>query len=242
MIRSQCRLMGRLIGPIGGRCVRVNGMPPCTLLAEGVAIREVCRRLGVARGTVRRFARATTVEELLTRNGTGHRISILEPFKPYLHQRWNEGCTNATALFAEITMRGYRGGQNIVRQYLHQFRTAVQIPRPPRKPPSVRRVVSWIMTNPEHMTTVDQRKLDAILAAGPHLNALASHVRAFATIMCSRRGQELEAWMAAVDADDQPALRSFVLGLRRDQDAVTAGLTRPGAVEPSKATSIVFSG
>lgn len=34
-------------------------------------------------------------------------------------------------------------------------------------------------------------------------------------------------WMTAVDADDQPSLRSFVRGLRRDQDAVTAGLTLP---------------
>jgi transposase len=33
--------------------------------------------------------------------------------------------------------------------------------------------------------------------------------------------------MAAVDADALPALRSFVIGLRRDQDAVTAGLTLP---------------
>ena len=90
------------------------------------------------------------------------------------------------------------------------------------------------MTDPEHITAVDQQKLDAILAASPQLNALAGHVRAFATMMCSRRGQELEAWMAAVDIDDQPALRSFVLGLRRDQDAVTAGLSLPwssGAVE-----------
>jgi hypothetical protein len=35
--------------------------------------------------------------------------------------------------------------------------------------------------------------------------------------------RNLEAWMAAVDADDQPALHSFVVGLRRDQDAVAAG-------------------
>jgi transposase len=151
------------------------------LVADGTAIREVCRRLGLARGTVRRFARATTVEELLARNGTGYRPSILEPFKPYLHQRWNEGHTNATALFTEITTRGYRGGQNIVRQYLHQFRTAVHIPRPPRKPPSVRRVVSWIMTDPQHMTATNQQKLDAILAASPDLDALAGHVRSFAT-------------------------------------------------------------
>lgn len=91
--------------------VRERHVAVHTLLAEGVGIREVCLRLSLSRGTVRRFARATIVEELLTRNGTGRRTSILEPFKPYLHQRWNEGCTNATVLFTESTTRGYRGGR-----------------------------------------------------------------------------------------------------------------------------------
>jgi transposase len=198
-----------------------------TLLAEGVGIRAICGRLGLARGTVRRFARADTVEELLTRNGTGRRPSLLDEFKPYLHQRWNSGCTNAAVLFAEITARGYRGGQSLVRHYLHQFRTTVRIPRPPSTPPSVRRVTGWIMTDPANTESTDQTKLDSILAASPHLTELVGHVRAFATMMCSLRGHELEAWMAAVDADDQPELRSFVRGVCRDQDAVTAGLTLP---------------
>jgi transposase len=175
------------------------------LLSQGVAIKAICRQLDLARGTVRRFARADTVEELLTRNATGRRTSILEPFTPYLHQRWNEGCTNATALFAEITARGYRGGQNLVRHYLHQFRATTSIPKPAPKPPSVRRVAGWIMTNPPNMNETDQQKLDAVLAASPHLAALAGHVRAFATIMCARRGQQLESWMTAVDADGPPA-------------------------------------
>jgi transposase len=83
------------------------------------------------------------------------------------------------------------------------------------------------MTDPPNMDDADQQRLHAILAASPHLNALTGHVRAFASMMCSLRGRDLEAWMAAGDADDQPALHSFVLGLRRDQDAVTAGLTLP---------------
>jgi hypothetical protein len=51
------------------------------LIADGVGIKGICRQLDLSRGTVRRFARADTVEELLTRNGTGHRASLLEEFK-----------------------------------------------------------------------------------------------------------------------------------------------------------------
>lgn len=83
------------------------------------------------------------------------------------------------------------------------------------------------MTDPAAIDPDDQQRLDAILAASPALNALAGHVRSFATMMCSLRGQDLEAWMAAVDNDNLPALRSFVLGLHRDLDAVTVGVTLP---------------
>ena len=39
------------------------------------------------------------------------------------------------------------------------------------------------------------------------------------------RGDRLQQWMDDVQADDLPDLHSFVSGLRRDLDAVTAGLT-----------------
>ncbi|MDN2496281.1 transposase, partial [Nocardia nova] len=81
------------------------------------------------------------------------------------------------------------------------------------------------MTDPAGLAPDPQRQLDAILTASPELTALADHVRSFADMMRHLRGSELEAWMKAVDADDHPALHSFVRGLRRDQDAATAGLT-----------------
>jgi transposase len=49
-------------------------------------------------------------------------------------------------------------------------------------------------------------------------------------------GQNLDAWMAAVDANELPRLHSFVTGLKRDYAAVLNGLTLPrssGAVEGS---------
>lgn len=122
----------------------------------------------------------------------------------------------------------------MVRNYLQPFRALAQIPAAPPKPPMVRKVVSWIMTNPDVLAPEHQTRLDAILAASPELAALTGHVRNFAEIMGQRRGRDLEQWMVTVDSDDQPALHSFVRGMRRDQDAVTAGLTlswSSGAVE-----------
>ena len=51
---------------------------------------------------------------------------------------------------------------------------------------------------------------------------------AFAEMMTARTGsRDLEAWLAAVEADDQAGLRSLAAGIRADQQAVTNGLTLP---------------
>jgi transposase len=205
-------------------------------LEDGQSIRAITDRLAISRGTVRRFARAATAEELLVNNGTGRRRSLLEEFKPYLHQRWNSGCTNSARLFDEITDRGYTGGPQILRKYLRTLRAtgSDQETGTPLKPPSVRRVTAWIMSDPANLEPGTQRRLEAVLAASPALAAIAGHVRAFAVMMCQLRGTQLESWIAAVTSDDLPALHSFVTGLRRDHDAGTAGLTLPWNSGPAE--------
>jgi transposase len=101
--------------------------------------------------------------------------------------------------------------------------------------PKVRAVTSWIMTSPANLADADRVGLDAILAASPELAAVTASVRAFAAIMNARRGRKLlETWMSAAEAAGEPGLRSFVTGLRADQEAVTNGLSlrwSSGAVE-----------
>jgi transposase len=96
------------------------------------------------------------------------------------------------------------------------------------------------MTRPASLPAGDQRALAAILDGCPELAALQAHVRALAQMMTERRGRDLEKWMTEATASGEPELRSFVTGLRRDQDAVTAGLTlrwSAGVVEgPSTAS------
>jgi transposase len=195
------------------------------LLADGRSQAAIATELGLSRNTVRRFARATGPGELLVRDWAPRTPGILHDYEPYLRERWNSGCTNATVLWHEISAHGYRGGYSSVRDHLARFRGNAAIPDPAPEPPKARAVTSWIMTRPDDLDPADQASLDAILASSPELAAVTTHVRTFADLMTQRRGRELEQWMTAAAASGEPALQSFVTGLRADQDAVTAGLT-----------------
>jgi hypothetical protein len=84
------------------------------LRAQGKGIKPIARETGLAKETIRRFYRAATIDELLAKVRDG-RPSLLDDYKPYLHQRWNEGCTNVRQLHAELRQRGYKGGYGTIR-------------------------------------------------------------------------------------------------------------------------------
>ncbi len=94
--------------------------------------------------------------------------------------------------------------------------------------PATRRITRWLLTRPAALSDEEQAQLASVLDRCPHLSVLAACVRSFAEIMARRRGeQELEGWLTRAEAADLPELRSFANGIRRDQQAVTAGLTLP---------------
>ncbi len=202
------------------------------LLAAGKSLSAICRILSLDRKTVQRFARAGDVEELLGKARS--RGSLLDPFKPYLHERFNNGCTDATQLTKEIIELGYRSSDKTVRRYLHPFRATLTAPPPVPVPPTVRRVVGWLTRRPDDLSEDDTLALKQILARSPVLEATHAHVREFAEIMTKLQGQRLPEWLDTIDNEGAPALQSFANGLRNDFDAVTAGLTLPhssGTVE-----------
>ena len=203
------------------------------LRAQGKGIKPIMRELGLAKETVRRFYRAASVEELLGKT-RGGRPSLLDEYKPYLHQRWNEGCTSALALHAEIKAQGYRGSYGTVRGYLQPFRELGTAPPAVPVPPKVRDVAGWLLRHPDSLDQDEELKLKQVKERCPHLEALAGHVSEFAEILTGRHGERLDDWIAAADASDLPDLHSFATGLKRDHDAVRNGLTLPwssGAVE-----------
>jgi len=91
---------------------------------------------------------------------------------PTWRRRWDEGCTDAAALWRELRERGYPGGYSRVRDYLLPFRTSDGAPAPAPAPPKVRQVTAWIMADPAHLSRDGTRQLDAITASCPELAAV----------------------------------------------------------------------
>jgi hypothetical protein len=170
-------------------------------LDAGESLSAISRASGLDRKTVQRSARAATVDELPARATS--RDSKLDEVKPYLHQRWNEGVTDAAALHAGLQQRGWAGSEQTVRRYVRPFRQAPAAPDPAPAVPKTRQITRWLLTHPDRLQAGEQAQLQAIRGRCPHIDALAGHVAAFAEMMTARTGnRDLEAWLAAAEADD----------------------------------------
>ncbi|MFE0921208.1 hypothetical protein ACFW6M_31515 [Streptomyces nigra] len=192
------------------------------LLAAGHSRRSIQRQLGMTYRTVQWLADAARPEGLF-QGQWQNRQTKLDDFKPYLHERCAEGCTNAWNLCQEIKTHGYTGGYGAVRAYLQPFRTSPAAPA--ARPPSSRTVAGWILTHPDTLPESEHLKLKSVLTGCPELDALAGYVRAFGKMLTQLQGDQLPQWIKAVRTDDLPSLHTFVNGLERDLAAVTAGVT-----------------
>jgi transposase len=187
------------------------------LRAAGKTLAQTAAALGLGEQLAGRFWRAASAGALLKTA----RASALDPWKPYLRRRWDDGITNTAALHREITALGYPGSELTTWRWLALLKLAAP-PKPPA-PPTKQQVTGWMLTDPARLDGGEQEQLAAVLDCCPELKELAGHVTAFAKMLTGRRGGRLDDWLAA--AGGCPALAPFATGIRRDYQAVRNALT-----------------
>jgi transposase len=186
---------------------------------------QIAQALGLDRTTIRKYTRATAAEELI--GAAPPRSSkLLDPHKAHLRRRTAEGCISTQTLLAEIRAHGFKGSERTLRRWLIKLRGAIAEPEIP-KPVKVRDLVAWIMRPHENLSEEERLELKRVCAANTELASTRDLARRFTILLRERRGHELHAWVT--DAQNGPVreIASFAAGLRKDWNAVVAGLTLP---------------
>jgi transposase len=203
---------------------------------QGVSIRQIVRQQGLARGTVRRYLRAGVQPEPAIRR---QRPRTIDPFVPYVRERWNAGEDNSGVLFRAIQARGYTGSATMVRTYLADWRSGPR--RPGRRirgapigeaPPPLQtwtvRQTRWLLVDAvPDPSPQDEQYRQAVLAASPVIQLRQALVMAFFQLVRHRDRDALDAWLMSAEQSAIPEMVSFVQGVRRDYAAVAAAVSQP---------------
>ena len=227
-----------------------------TLHQQLVSQREIARRLKLSRNTVRKFLQAETFPE---RSPRPYRGSILDPYKPYILDRWKAGCWNGMQILEEIEHLGYTGSQALLRFFLAQVRkqhraagtTLARELSPgqnsvsasadlPPKPSPKRRMspsrASWLcMCQPDKLDEPQRKLVEQLRAAHPDLETAYQLSQAFVSMLAERRAQNLDDWLLQAKQSGIRELKSFAQGIRRDYAAVHAAFTSKWSNGPVEA-------
>jgi transposase len=193
-------------------------------------VAQIARTVGIARMTVYRYLREGPPQR--KRHSVHGQHRVLEPYEPYLLQRWADGCRMATRLWREIQAQGFAYSLTTVQRFVNHLRREGPLPaEQPRtaltKPqgPPPRQVATIILRRPERRTEEQRAYLQHLGAMDPTI-AIAVDLAADFLVMLRRRdGARLLAWLEAAEASGISELERFARTLREDVAAVQAGLT-----------------
>ena len=198
-------------------------------------LRDICRQLGVSARTIYRYKDLT---EPPPRPAYKRRTSVLDPYVPYLVKRWNEGCHNGKRLYREVRERGYRNSEETCARFTAQLRRAEARGKPissvPRSrqgsvaglSPTAKNVADLFMRHEEKLDEEQEAYLGRLCDADEALADTRRLTQEFAEMVRRLEGEDLDGWLKDADKSRSTALQSIALGLRKDLDAVRAGLTQ----------------
>jgi transposase len=200
------------------------------LHANGACVAQIARTVGASRMTVYKYLREGPPQR--KRHSIHGKQRVLEPYEPYLLQRWTEGCHMATVLWRELRDQGFAHSVSNVQRFVAQLRrdgppTIGQSPSAFTKPhgPPPRQVASLLLRRPEKRTDEQSAYLTQLRATDPVIATAIDLAEDFLAMLRQREGERLPAWLVAAETSGIDDLARFARKLRADLAAVQAGLT-----------------
>jgi transposase len=211
------------------------------LFAKQVDVANIARQVDLSRQGVYNYLRMKQPPERTRIHQPDG--SNLEPYKEYLIQRWNEGCRNAQLLYREIKAQGYTGSDTAVGRFIAPWRALLGQARSFKKvepssdtminpdegkkkrPPTALQVAHWISFKEEQRLDWQKDYLKRLCETDQEIAHTYELIQTFTTMLRERQGEQLDSWLKLVEEQGVSELQGFAQSLRKDYDAVKAGLT-----------------
>lgn len=211
------------------------------LHTAGWTNKAIAAHLQVCPKTISRYLQMESPLLPLRRSG---RRQLMDPFKPYIIERWNNGCHNASQLYREIQAQGYPGKKTVVRDYARQLRQASGLPPrvrtgsanevqqdPSKRRPTLRKMAHLIGCPEDKLDESEKEFILRVSCVGAQIEKVVGLTQEFGTIIRQRKAEVLDDWL---ERAEDSLLNGFVAGLRQDHDAVRAALTLPWSNGPTE--------
>jgi len=213
------------------------------LQKQGMKSAEIAQKLGVTPRTIQRWIATGDIPYSGPRK---ERARLINPYKVYILERLQQGCRNKAQLERELRAKGYKGSGRAMYRYLATLeptgflprdcasarREAVSIQPNPLLTLSAQQATWLFFRKPEDLKEEEQENLRQLRLASPEIETTYQLVEAFLSMVRKRKGEQLDAWLAAVQASHLEAFDPFVTGVQKDKEAVFAGLTLPWSNGP----------
>ena len=201
----------------------------------GRNIAQLTRELACHPATIRKYYYATSFPERKPRRAGK---SILNPFLPYLEQRFQVGCENAQQLWREIQQQGYPGTNRQVMKWLQLKRTHIAPTTPRAKPaenpashkksilPSTKQL-AWLLVGDAALFSRAEHLLLNHLRQHAQLNVVYNLAQRFSHMVKNRTALLFDTWLTDSEQSGVYQLETFAVGLRQDAAAIRAALETP---------------
>jgi transposase len=220
------------------------------LASKQVDVTSIAQQVGLSRQAVYNYLHMKQPPERTRIHQPGR--SNLDPYKEYLIKRWNEGCRNAQLLSREIKAQGYSGSNTAVGRFIapwralkgeaRSFKSVEPTPQTminpaegkKKHPPTALQVAHWVTFKEDQRLAWQKDYLSRLCETDAQIQETYDLIQEFTTMLRERKGEQFDSWLQRVEQQGVAELQSFAQGLRKDYDAVKAGLTlqwSQGAVE-----------
>lgn len=166
------------------------------LYRQGGTILGIARQLQIGHRRVRKFVRSPSFPEW---GKPARTRSAIDPYRPSLNQRWQQGCQETGPLWQELQARGFTGSRMMVYRWIQLQRekpASAPAHMQQKTPQSMApRHLAWLFLRDPERLEMQEMQVLSLIRKSQQVETAYELAQQFVTLLKERNAQPLDTWL-----------------------------------------------